>query len=47
MPVPGALDRLSGDLRVIVAALLEVEPGQRPRSADSVAAVLARLAAQG
>jgi len=47
MPVPGALDRLSGDLRVIVAALLEVEPGQRPRSADSVAAGLARLAAQG
>jgi len=46
-PVPGVIERLPADLRGLVAALLEVEPGRRPRSADGVAAGLARLADQG
>jgi hypothetical protein len=46
-PVPGGLDRLHGELRGLVEALLEVEPGRRPPSAEWVADRLARLAAQG
>jgi len=47
MPVPEVMNRLPDDLRAIVAALLAVEPGRRPPSADGVADRLARLAAQG
>jgi serine/threonine protein kinase len=47
MPVPEVMNRLPDDLRAIVAALLAVEPGRRPPSADGVRDRLARLAAQG
>jgi len=46
-PVPGVMNRLPADLHGIIEALLEVEPGRRPPSAEWVADRLARLAAQG